>query len=180
MTSPYVDLLYHFVPLLAISLAVLINLTVTHWRTEARAATDASRLRAALRAELTILQDVYDENLRTLNSGREFLLSSRQLISLYRGNLGRIQLLTPHEVPMLVAAYGFVEVIESFLAATCKPHGHAYRTVPGETPVGEIRQKFATGIERIITVLQAMEHLRPEPDPVELPGPFLEPQGVAA
>ena len=46
---------------------------------------------------------------------------------------------TPHEVPMLVAAYGFVEVIESFLAATCKPHGHAYRTVPGETPVGEIR-----------------------------------------
>ena len=62
MTSPYVDLLYHFVPLLAISLAVLINLTVTHWRTEARAATDASRLRAALRAELTILQDVYDEN----------------------------------------------------------------------------------------------------------------------
>ena len=81
---------------------------------------------------------------------------------------------------MLVAAYGFVEVIESFLAATCKPHGHAYRTVPGETPVGEIRQKLTTGIERIITVLQAMEHLRPEPDPVELPGPFMEPQGVAA
>ena len=164
--------------MLAISLAVLINLTVTHWRTEARAATDASRLRAALRAELTILQDVYDENLRALNSGREFLLPSRQLISLYRGNLGRIQLLTPHEVPMLVAAYGFVEVIESFLAATCKPHGHAYRTVPGETPVGEIRQKLTTGIERIITVLQVME--QPEPNPVELPGPFMEPQGVAA
>lgn len=91
MTSPYVDLFYHSVPLLAISLAVLINLTATHWRTEARAATDASRLRAALRAELTILQDVYDES--ALNSGREFLLSSRQLISLYRGNLGRIQLL---------------------------------------------------------------------------------------
>jgi hypothetical protein len=80
MPSPSVDLLYHFIPLLAISLAVLINLTVTHWRTEARAA-------------LTILQDVYDENLRALDSGREFLLSSRQLTSLYRGNLGRIQLL---------------------------------------------------------------------------------------
>jgi len=123
---------------------------------------------------------VYDENRRALDSGREFLLSSRQLISLYRGNLGRIQLLTPHEVPMLVAAYGFVEVIEGFLAATCKPHGHAYRTVPSETPVGEIRQKFATGIERIITVLQAMEHLRPEPDQVELPSPLMEPQGVTA
>ena len=180
MTSPSVDLLYHFIPLLAISLAVLINLTITHWRTEARAATDASRLRAALRAELTILQDVHDENLRALGSGREFLLSSRQLTSLYRGNLGRIQLLTPHEVPMLVAAYGFVEVIESFLAATCKPHGHAYRTVPGETPVGEIQQKIAAAIERIITVQQAMEPPQPGPDQVELPSPLMEPQGATA
>ena len=84
-------------------MGVLISMILNHRRTEARSAIDASRLRAALQVELALLQAIYEDNLRLLEAGHEILPSSRQMISLYRANLGRIQLLNEAEVSAIVA-----------------------------------------------------------------------------
>jgi len=157
MTSPGLDALYHLTPLLAILAAVLINVTMTNWRDRSRTGKDAVRLRAALQSELRILHAVYQENLRSLDKGGEYLLSCRQMSCLYRGNLGRIQLLEQHEVAALVEAYGFVEVIESFLSGTCKAQGQAFRVLVGEAPAGEIRQRIENGCNRVEAALEALD-----------------------
>ena len=112
----YVDLFYHSVPLLAISLAVLIQLDrhpLAHLKRVRRQTRHGCEPRCVPGTDHP-LQDVYDErSARTRPLGREFLLSGRQLISLYARQSG------PHSAAdaarsalMLVAAYGFVEVIE--------------------------------------------------------------------
>lgn len=158
MTSSDLDLMYHFMPVLAVTIAVLINLTAHRRGNYLRAITDGRRLRSGLRVELGILRSVYEENLRTLDKGGENLPSCRQMISLYRGNLGRMQLLDEHEVSVLVAAYGFVEVIESYLNATCRMHGgHAHRASPGEAPISEIRQRYEAGCQLITDALCVLD-----------------------
>jgi hypothetical protein len=156
VTLPGIDLLNHLMPLFGVATGVLISMILNHRRTEARNAIDASRLRAALQVELAMLQAAYEDNLRLLESGHDFLPSSRQMITLYRANLGRIQLLNEVEIPAIVAAYGYNEVVESYLGATCKQLGQAYRVLTGETPVNAIRQRFHAGRAHIAAALDAM------------------------
>jgi hypothetical protein len=174
VTLSGIDLLNHLMPLFAIATGVLISVIVNNRRTEARAAIDAGRLRAALQVELAMLQAVYEDNLRLLESGQEVLPSSRQMTTLYRANLGRIQLLNEGEIPAIVAAYGYNEVVESYLGATCKPLGQAYRVLAGEAPVDAIGQRFRSGHAHIAAALDAMNQVsgvRPAASPVVPPQP---------
>jgi len=156
---PSIDLLGHLMPLLSIATGVLISMIVNHRRIEARSAIDASRLRAALQVELAMLQAVYDDNLRLLESGHEFLPSCRQMASLYRANLSRIQVLNEAEIPTIVAAYGYNEVVESYLCATCRQLGQTYRVLAGETPVDAITHRFRAGHAHIATALDVMSQV---------------------
>jgi hypothetical protein len=158
VTLSGIDVLNHLMPLFGVATGVLISMILNHRRTEARNAIDAGRLRAALQVELAMLQAAYEDNLRLLESGHEVLPSSRQMITLYRANLGRIQLLNEEEIPAIVAAYGYNEVVESYLGATCKQVGQAYRVLAGETPIDAISQRFHAGRAHIATALDAMNH----------------------
>ena len=159
MNLPSIDLLGHLMPLLSIATGVLISMIVNHRRTEARSAIDASRLRAALQVELAMLQAVYDDNLRLLESGHEFLPSCRQMASLYRANLSRIQVLNEAEIPTIVAAYGYNEVVESYLCATCRQLGQTYRVLAGETPVDAITHRLRAGHAHIAAALDMMSQV---------------------
>jgi hypothetical protein len=180
VTLSGIDLLNHLMPLFAVATGVLISMVVNHWRTETRNAVDANRLRAALQVELSMLQAVYDENLRLLDTGHELLPSSRQMITLYRANLGRIQLLNEAEIPAIVAAYGYNEVVESYLSATCKQLGQAYRVLTGETPVEAIRQRFLAGQAHIATALDAMQRVSGTPSAAASPAAAPQPSDVTA
>jgi hypothetical protein len=59
----------------------------------------------------------------------------------------------------VVAAYGYNEVVESYLGATCKQLGQAYRVLTGETPVDAIRQRFLAGHAYIGAALDAMRRM---------------------
>jgi hypothetical protein len=159
MTVSGIDFLNRLVPLFGVATGVLISMILNHRRTEARNAIDASRLRAALQVELALLQAIYEDNLRLLEAGHEILPSSRQMVSLYRANLGRIQLLNEAEVLAIVAAYGYNEVVETYLCATCRQLGQAYRVLTGETPIAAIGERFRAGHAHIAAALEAMDQV---------------------
>ena len=156
MSSAGMDFFNHLIPLLSIASGVLLSMTMSHRRSAARDTVDAARLRAALQVELAMLNGSCRDSLTELGAGAELLPSLRQMTPLYRANLGRLLLLTEHEIAALVAAYGQVEMAETYLATVCKPSGQVYRVLAGETPVEAIRQRFCAAQAGITAALAAI------------------------
>lgn len=140
-------------------------MVVNHFLADRRSAgqrsTDALRVRVALRTELLTLRSVYEANLTTLDEGREFLLSSRPFVTVYRANLGRLTLFDEMEIGAIVGAYAYTDIVEGTIAANTKAHGGlAYRVLEGEAPVPLLRRELAEASERVVRALDVLEARR--------------------
>lgn len=167
-------------PILAIALIhvsvalvlTLVNLTVTNRRLTAGLNRDSGRFRLALRTELAELLALQGENLRHLRHGRDFLLSNRACMGVYRANLGRVSLLRETEIPAIVAAYAASEKAEHYLAATTKAVGGMAHRTTAETPLKELTREMRRAESAVRAALFVMDG--------DTPGPAETAQSAAA
>lgn len=155
------DLIQRLLAVTAIMASVAISLTVTHRRNEARLRREADGLRAVLEVELTILLGAWETCLRRLDAGEEMLFSCRAMTVAYRSSVARMRLLRPAEVTVVAQAFAFVEAIEAFLAGSARQQGAAWRVLPGEAPVVEIRGLYREGCARAEHALAMLGAMRP-------------------
>lgn len=145
----------HVVVVLA---ATCINVGITQRRLSNNAAQDNQRLRLGLHSEMQHLLSLYQDNIKRLEGGSDFLLSSRNFINVYKCNLNRLHFLIEAEIPSVVGAYAFNESIEGLIAATCKANGpSAYKLSPDDVHQGEIIKMFHTGRDKIRAALDVLE-----------------------
>lgn len=135
--------IYHLLPIVLMLGMVALNHFIVHQRTERRYALEASRLRAALGAELQVLLDLYAKNLELLETKAGYLLSTRAPVIVYKGNLGRLPSL--FEAPViehLVSVFAQNERIEALLAthANCK-NGLTY-VLTADSKVDELKGMY--------------------------------------
>jgi hypothetical protein len=153
--------MFHLMPVFMMMGVVLINHVVAHQRTEKRTDVEASRLRAALAAELRALLDLYETNLDFLARGCDFVLSARQLTPVYKGNLGRLTTMLEENV---VAVFSQNEMIEAILCARAQPkNGSSYKIAAGDIDSEEVKILFASAARQTEAACQALEALLPEP-----------------
>jgi hypothetical protein len=107
-----------FTPVLLMMCIIGSNHLINILRTDRKAATEASRLRFALAAELRAMVDLYNANLQLIEQKADYILSSRSSVLVYRGNLGRMTILL--EAPLIeqiVRVFAQNERIEAVLSA---------------------------------------------------------------
>src|SRR5271168_679636 len=106
------------VPVVLMLSIVITNHVVTAQRNDRKTAAEASRFSAALAAELRAMLNLYKMNIDLIEKKTGYLLSTRTMIAVYRGNLGRLSLLleTP-AIEQVVEVFAQNERIESVVAA---------------------------------------------------------------
>ena len=102
-----------------------INIYVAHRRTKTSSDKDALRLRAGFAAELGVLKMTYENNIDAIRAEKSVIMSGRAAIAVYRGSLGKLNILHEAEIPAIVEAYAYCETIEGFLAAHGKANGQS-------------------------------------------------------
>jgi hypothetical protein len=176
---------FHLFPVLVMVGIAFTNNMFNFQRADRRTDLEASRLRAGLSAELRALLDLHASNLRLVESNCDYLLSSRSLLAIYKGNLGRLTvLLDSHVIASVVASFAQNEKIESVLTARAQPKGgSSYKIVPGEMDFQELKQMYERAERSIIAALRALD-ADDEPQARSLGAavqpPALEPSSVAA
>jgi hypothetical protein len=154
------DRLAVFIPTLSIVIVFLLNQAVAHRRTSFQSSRDARGLRTALLSELVLLKALIAENLALINRGEEYLLSCRMLTQIYRGNVGRLILLPEGEIKVIVAAYGASETVETFIAASTKPHGaQAYRLWLDDASWKDIGRRLRSALDAVEAAVDQLEPL---------------------
>ncbi len=158
MLESFGTLLIHMSPALIMGTLLLVNLTTRRQREARREAAEARRMAAALEVELHSLLDCYNENLDLIAAGAPFLVSTRSAGPVYRGSLGRVlSNLDERALSPVVAAFARQQRIEAYVAACTKPNGpHGVHVLPRQTPVQELKLRYAEGcreVERALTAL---------------------------
>ncbi len=120
---------------------------------------EASRLRAGLKAELHALLDLYESNLVLLRRKANYLLCSRPLVAIYKGNLGRVTALLDHElVGKVVTSFAQNEKIEAVLTARAQPKGgSSYKIDPADFDFEELVQMYEDGKRALLAASQALD-----------------------
>lgn len=140
-------------PLLPVTCMLIIftlNHTISSWRNDRKGRSDAARLRTALRAELGVLRTIVEGNLDHIAGGKDFLLSMRTGMAVFKANIGRLNVLTESEIESLVTAYAVVDATEAFVAATAKAHGgQSHRVIRDETPLDDVQRRLEAATARI-------------------------------
>jgi hypothetical protein len=155
MTS---DFMWHLSPIVLMLGMVTLNHLILHHRTERRYALEADRLRSALLAELRALQKVYLTNLDLIESKANYLLSTRSVAAVYRGNLPRLtSLFEPPVIEPLVTWFAENEALERRLAAQATSRGGISYQLTPETGVDEFKRMYASGTERLEMTCAALE-----------------------
>jgi hypothetical protein len=141
-----------------------INIGMTQRRQSMGARKDTSRLQSALFVELTKLRELHEDNLARLARGDRFLLSSRTLTPIFKGNAVRMHLLPESEIPHIMTAYLSNEYVEAVAATLCKVCGHSsYLVIEGRTPVRELANAYARTRDEISLCLTHLERNFPSP-----------------
>jgi hypothetical protein len=164
------DWIWHISWLLLILAAMAVNRAIAQQRAERRVAVEAERLRAALAAELSVLDGLYRTNMQLLEKNANYVLSTRSPLLICRSTLGRLTLL--FDVPVieqLVALFARNEMLEAHIAAYARPKaGISYR-LPPSPPQGKIErlsQMYAAAARDLEQTRAMLDRLEaPEPSP---------------
>src|SRR5262245_8100257 len=124
--------MWHLSPLVVMFGMVTLNHLIMHHRMERRYALEADRLRSALLAELRALHKVYMTNLELIDSKAGYVVSTRSVAAVYRGNLPRLtSLFEPPVIEPLVTWFAENEALEGKLAAQATSKGGiSYQLTP--------------------------------------------------
>jgi hypothetical protein len=133
-----------------------VNLITAQRRQQRGVEKDARRLRLLFIAELEILRENFMNNIDAIYQDENIVISSRAIISIYRGNVGRLISLHDNEIPAVVAAYAFCENIEAFLSAHGKPNGQSSYILGKERPTHQLVALYNKGAELVDRALTAM------------------------
>jgi hypothetical protein len=118
-------------PLLIIGLMIT-NQFLARQRLKRQFKHEAQRLRAALAAELRILQELYQANIDLLARDANYVLSTRAPLLVCRSSLPRLtSLFDAAIIEQLVEIYAGNEMLEAHVAAHAQPRaGLSYRLLP--------------------------------------------------
>ena len=148
----------HFIPVLLMLGMVALNHLIVHQRTERRYALEATRLSAALAAELRVLHDLYAKNLELLDAKAGYLMSTRSPVLIYKGNLGRLPSL--FEAPIiehLVGVFAQNERIEAVLAAHANSKGGLTYVLTANSKIDELRDMYLQTSREVEWTRHALE-----------------------
>lgn len=150
---------FHLFPVLMMVGIAFTNNIFNFQRADRKTDLEASRLRAGLSAELRALLDLHVSNLRLVESNSDYLLSSRSLLAIYKGNLGRVTVLLDREViAAVVASFAENEKIELLLTARAQPKGgSSYKIVPGEMDFQDLKRLYEHAERAIVAALRALD-----------------------
>ena len=152
-------IVWAFTPVLILAALSAINIGIAQIRISSTSAKHRRNLRSALHAELNHLDIMYNNNLRFLREGKGFVLSARASLLVYKGNLGRLHLLSEIEIPKIVEAYASCERIESLVSAIAKASGSlAYYIIKDYTSVDDIIDQYVKGREEVLSAILIIEH----------------------
>ena len=134
-----------------------VNFYLTRKRMTLATKVDAGNLRLVIASELLNLGDLFKDNIDALYAGKDMVASSRHLIAIYRGNLGRLTALAAQELPAIVTAYAASERADALASAHGKAHGHNAFTFAKERPfLADLIASYETAKAAANRALRAM------------------------
>jgi hypothetical protein len=155
------DWIWHIVAIVLMITIVIVNHLIAYRRAERRLTLETQRLRAALAAELQVLQELYQTNLRLIEEKANYVLSTRSPLLICKGNLGRLTSLFEETViEQLVDLFAHNEMMEAHIAARADPRaGISYRFAPDTKiePIAQMYADAARNLERARDVLDRLE-----------------------
>jgi len=149
-----------FVPVILMLAIVVMNHRIAGQRNDRKTAAEASRLCAALAAELRGMLELYQMNLDLIDRRANYLLSTRSSIVVYKGNVGRLTALlqdaqTIHHV---VSVFARNERIEGVIAAAANLKCNmSYQFPPAEAKFDEWRVLYEQGLEELAATCRLLE-----------------------
>jgi len=149
--------MWHLSPLVVMFGMVTLNHLIMHHRMERRYALEADRLRSALLAELRALHKVYMTNLELIDSKAGYVVSTRSVAAVYRGNLPRLtSLFEPPVIEPLVTWFAENEALEGKLAAQATSKGGISYQLTPETGLDELKRLYAEGADALAATCDAL------------------------
>ena len=156
MTS---HLMAQFTPVALMMSIIAMNHLIANQRADRKTAAEATRLRAALAAELRTLLELYRQNLQLIEQKADYILSSRSSVFVYRNNLARItMLLDPALIEQIVGVYGQNERIEGIMSARSNfKCGLTYQFSSADAKFEEWKHMFEQAAADILSVSRLFE-----------------------
>lgn len=140
----------NFIPVLMMLAILVANHALTHRRSGRREDVEAARLKVALMAELKALRELYQKNLKLLESGAGCLISTRMPVIIYKSNQGRLTTLIEAELlEKLVSMYAKNEMIEEMLSANASPNGPLSFRLRPTSDIEELKQLYTEGMQQV-------------------------------
>jgi hypothetical protein len=146
-------------PVMAMIAVVSINHLVSRSGARHRSSVEKWRLAAAIRAELSGLRELYEDNLTLIMEENDRLLSARGALHVYKANIGRLTMLLD-ETPLgcVVAACATADRIEAHIAASTTPNGgFAYKVDPKRTDLQGLKRLLVRGCDDIDAAVAALD-----------------------
>ena len=156
------DTFGHWVPLAPVIImvsVVIMNYVFMAQRNERKTATEASRLSAALIAELLAMLEIYRMNLELLAQTAKYLLSTRSSMAIYKGNINRLTgLLDGVVIKHVITAFAQNERIEGLVAAHSNLRCNlTYQFSSAEIDFSRLTQMYEHAAEQIAITCQILE-----------------------
>jgi hypothetical protein len=156
------------VPVVLMLSIVVANHIVAGQRNDRKTAAEASRFSAALAAELHAMLNLYKMNLDLIEKKAGYLLSTRTMIAIYKGNLGRLtSLLEKPAIAHVVEVFAQNERIESVVAAHSNLKCNlTYQFSPADIKFDEWKQMYEQASLSIGSACQILEGGAGSPNPL--------------
>ena len=152
-------MIVQFTPVLFMLGMIGMNHFINNQRADKRTAAEASRLRAALAAELRALLDIYKKNLQLIEKKADHILSTRSSVIVYRGSVARLTMLLDDPlIEQIVGVFAQNERIETVIAA-CSSFkcGLTYQFLVTDAPYEEWKMMFTEAIANVSFVCCVLE-----------------------
>jgi hypothetical protein len=141
----------NFAPVLMMLAILVANHVLTHHRSGRREDVEGARLKAALMAELKALRELYQKNLKLLESEAGYLISTRSPMIIYKSNQGKLTALVEAELlEKLVSLYAKNEMIEEMLSANASPNGPLSFKLRPDSDIEELKDLYGEGMQQIV------------------------------
>jgi hypothetical protein len=147
-----------FTPVVLMMGVIAINHLINNQRSDRKTASEASRFRSALAAELRGLLELYNENLQLIAQRADHILSTRSSLIVYKGNLGRLAMLLDDSlIEQIVGVYAQNERIEATIAARSNfKCGLTYQFAVADANFDDWRNLFDQAAANVLHVLRML------------------------
>lgn len=152
-------LIAQFTPVMFMMGIIAINHVINNQRADRRTAAEASRLRAALAAELRAMLDLYKTNLQLIEKRADHILSTRSSVIVYRGSVARLTMLLDDPlIEQIIGVFAQNEHIEAVIAARSNfKCGVTYQFAVQDAPFDEWKTMFMEAAADISFVCRTLE-----------------------